>query len=374
MLSLEQRLLEHPRQLWWKFQDFKADKIKALNQWFIGHLTDEQILRLSRPYIAGYNQEEGLHTVLSYVNRGRKITIDDLGESSLTMGEADTVVQEYIRFIDWISANKLQKEVSISLKATSICPVISKDIPALRDPESLIPRLELIVKYASERGVDVTLDMEGSASTQISLNAAKYIWKQGYENFGMVLQTMLNRTRDDIIDLFVKTEYPIQKKKMRVRVVRGIYDESRDIATQSKSEAKHRMIDITALLLDIGIYVEIGTHDKKYFRKIMERVIKPRLESDQITKDDFEFQVLMGVHNGYVIGDRLLGEGFAVRWYAPIQARDKSGVPYMRRRLRANPSFVFSGAKNKMQGWMHSAQNSFHQWENDVGYRRPNSN
>lgn len=364
MATLEKLVLEPSRQLWWGLQDFKYGKIKALNQRFIDGLTDEQILELSKPYIAGYSEEEGLQTVLRYVSRGRNITIDVLGESSLTLEESENIAANYTRFIDCIHQNALQKSVSISLKATSLCHVTSWDDPVLSEPDSLIPRLEQIVRYAKERGVDVTLDMEGSKLTDISLDAAKYLWNKGYDNFGIVLQTMLKRTQEDVIDMFVKENYSIPKNKLRVRVVRGIYDEPREIATISKSEAKYMLIDRVAELLDAGVYVEIGTHDKKIVNKLMKKVIMPRLASGQITKDDFEFQFLMGVHNGYELGDKLITEGFKVRYYGPIQTRDGAGLHYMRRRLKAHSGFVLSGAKNFVQ-------NSWYGHQVAMGLKQP---
>lgn len=59
-----------------------------------------------------------------------------------------------------------------------------------------------------------------------------------------------------------------------------------------------------------------------------------------------EFQFLKGVQKAYQIEKELLGKGFTVRYYMPAELKPGDGVPYMKRRLEANPGMVFVGAVN----------------------------
>ena len=241
--------------------------------------------------------------------------------------------------------NTFPKETpsSVSVKPTSICAFEGDSPQTIVEGMILEGRLEALVKHAKDNGICVTLDMEDSKWTYVSIQVGKQMWMKGYDNFGICLQSRLDRTQADIREIFSKT-YPVPKEKMRVRACIGIYEEPEG-AENDKEIAKERLLRRVDDLFGYGVYVEIATHDPRFVRRIIREVIVPR----GIHRDRFEFQFLKGVHNGEVLAQKLSAEGYKVRFYMPTELREGDGTPYMQRRLLANPTLLTLGAKNVIQ-------------------------
>ncbi|PIN79460.1 hypothetical protein COV16_04075, partial [Candidatus Woesearchaeota archaeon CG10_big_fil_rev_8_21_14_0_10_34_8] len=171
------------------------------------------------------------------------------------------------------------------------------------------------------------------------------VWRKGYDNLGIVLQSRLNRTQNDVANLFVDTNYTnVPKGKMRVRACIGIYNEHADIAVTDREEAKDRLIDRQRELFQAGIYVESATHDHKRIRQT-----ETQMEELRVPKEMHEFQFLLGVQNAYNIDHELRDRGHKVRYYMPVELNKGDGVKYMIRRLKANPEMITHGIKNTLQ-------------------------
>ncbi|QQG38645.1 MAG: proline dehydrogenase family protein [Candidatus Woesearchaeota archaeon] len=300
--------------------------------------------RLGRNYLAGSSLEEGLFSIKALNLRGFKSTFDTLGEDARNKEEADRYLEAYLSFIgllgeEFHNQNPLDNP-SISVKPSAICAV-TEDGTRVLEITPLNSRLERIVSAAKQRRFNVTLDMEDHNWTDASLRVAQEIWQVGHDNFGIVLQSRLDRTLDDVTRVLERTEYPIPHNKIRVRACIGIYIEPPDIATRSKSEAKERLVVLVEKLFGAGVYVEVATHDRNVIDKVMNIIGKRRIPPSR-----FEFQFLRGVNEGEILGERVKGEGFRVRYYMPVELEPGAGRNYMIRRLRANPDLVFNGAKS----------------------------
>jgi len=316
----------------------KEKIIKAIGTNFLGK---RLILFLGKDYIAGSSLEEGFKKVDEYYLLRRKSTFDILGEDAADKEKADKYLEAYKTVVEYFSKKYGKKKVSsVSIKPTSICAVYGNKI---LDETPLKKRLEEFVKYAEERNVDVTLDMEDHNWTDRTIDAVQYLWNKGH-NISLVLQSRLNRTKEDIENIFKKS-YKIPKGKLRVRIVIGVYREPEEIATNDREEAKKRLVENVKQLFNLGMHVKIGTHDHKFIRQIINEIIIPQ----NINKNRFEFQFLKGVQNAYQIENEIMKQGFTVRYYMPVEIEKFDGVPYMVRRLLQNPDFMKHGIKNTFQ-------------------------
>lgn len=332
--------------------------IRPVNTFGIDFLLSNPIGRkvveqLAEAYIAGHSVEQGLEAVLNYHQRGRYSTIDFLGEEATTAEQADHQILLYQNIIERINQEGLNEFVSISVKPSAICAIDPKTQLIL--PETpLIERLEKsILNQTHNRNIKVTLDMEDHNWTDISLQTAEKIWNDGYDNFGIVLQSRLNRTEKDIENIFKFPSYELSKKYFRVRACIGIYLENKSIATTSKQEAKARLVKRVQELFDAGIYVEIATHDHKVIHTIINDIIKPQ----GIPATRFEFQFLKGVQNAYNIENYLMKQGYTIRYYMPVEENKGDGNAYMERRLKANPWMTIAGAENFLKMWLKFGKN-----------------
>jgi len=316
----------------------KEKIIKSLGTNFLGK---RLILFLGKDYLGGSSLEEGFKTIEEYNLQGRKSTFDILGEDATSKEEADKYLEAYKKAVDYFSNKYGKKNISsVSIKPTSICAINGNMII---DETPLKNRLEEFVRYALERNVNVTLDMEDHNWTDNSIDAVQYLWNKGL-NISLVLQSRLNRTKNDIENIFKKS-YKVSREKLKVRIVIGVYREPEDIATNNRTQAKKRLVENVRQLFDAGIYVKIGTHDHKYIRQIIDEIIIPR----KIKYDRFEFQFLKGVQNAYGIEKELMKKGYTVRYYMPVEIEKFDGIPYMIRRILHNPDFMKNGIKNTFQ-------------------------
>jgi len=175
--------------------------------------------------------------------------------------------------------------------------------------------------------------MEDHTFTDMTLDIFRAI-HQDYPTFGIVLQSRLYRTDDDIKSL--------NGMKARIRLCIGIYNEPREIALQSKPEMKKKMLEQLEILFKEGHYPEIATHDEAVINGSIE--IAERLN---MKKDQYEVQMLMGVPK-QAFQDQLIQNGILVRLYVPFAEKWKYATAYCKRRLAANPAMAAYILKNML--------------------------
>ena len=126
-------------------------------------------------------------------------------------------------------------------------------------------------------------------------------------------------------------------KNSNIRLCKGIYKESEDIAYQDYHNINKNYIKILKTAFKKGIYVGIATHDKV----LIERCIKI-IEEKNITKNKFEFQYLYGVPKNKTI-DIYKEKGFKIRSYIPF---GEDWYDYSIRRIKENPKIASYVIKN----------------------------
>ncbi len=272
----------------------------------------------ARAYVAGVGIDCGIKKARELWEE-QKIasTIDMLGEEVTNREDVDKIVQIYLSLIEKLHGESFPKHVSV--KPTSLGIDIDKSL--------CLENLENILKRAEEEKVIITLDMEDSTYTDITLELYKTL-KPKYE-FGTVLQSRLHRTKDDILNL--------TGLNARVRMCIGVYNEDKSIAYAKKHEMKKKLVEYTGLLLDNQHKVDVATHDHKCIVAALKQI-----EERGQGKDVAEFQFLLGVPRQR-IQNELIRRGYTVRLYVPFTIEWKCAVAYLRRRLIENPSMIYLG-------------------------------
>jgi proline dehydrogenase len=165
----------------------------------------------------------------------------------------------------------------------------------------------------------VRVDMEGSAYTQRTLDLVFAIHQQ-FPNCGVVLQSYLYRTEADVA--------MANAAGVRVRLVKGAYDEPADLAYPKKSDVDASFERAMRALLDQGTYPAIATHDARLIE-----ATKAYARDRAIGPNRFEFQLLYGIRRD--LQERLVREGYRVRVYVPYGTE---WYPYLMRRLAERPA------------------------------------
>lgn len=293
---------------------------------FIINLAPTPVVRLfASPYVAGDSIQAAVDTARTFwEERHVCSTIDLLGEELESDEEVQYSVGVYERLINALGR---QEYATLSLKPTQLGSHCS--------PEHCTEVIRGIVKKAEQHGIKVTLDMEDHTYTDLTLAIFRALYKD-YPTFGIVLQSRLFRTDDDLKSL--------RGLNARIRICIGIYVEPKDIALQSKPEMKKKLLEQFEKLFKDGHYPEIATHDEAVVREAID--IAERLK---MKKDRYEVQMLMGVPR-QAFQDELIRNGILVRLYVPFAEEWKFATAYCKRRLAANPAMAAYIVKNIIKG------------------------
>ena len=273
------------------------------------------------PYVAGKGISSGVAKADDlHARQGLYSTVDLLGEEVFRREDVEATVQVYFRMIE---ALKDRPYASISLKPTQL---------GINESEAYcLANLRRITAAAAAHGLHITLDMEDRHFTDVTLRMYKAV-RDEFDNFGIVLQSRLFRTPEDI-----KT---LHAKPCKVRICIGIYWEPAEVALQDKGDMKAKLFEQVQLLLDHGHYPEIATHDEPLIRRCIEH-----LDKRGVAKNAYEFQMLLGVPRTE-IQQEIVKRGQIVRLYVPFAEDWKYAVHYLKRRLAGNPAMAVMVMKN----------------------------
>jgi len=270
----------------------------------------------ARRFIAGESIAEAIAAAAQVEAQGLLHTLDYLGESVGSLAEADAATREYLRIIDAIMASSIGRNLSLKLTQLGL------DV----DRASAVDNLRKILERAD--GFFVRIDMENSPYTEVTLDIFEMLWNHGYQHMGVVLQSELYRTEQDLERIIALGA--------RVRLVKGAYREPKSVAFQRKADVDAAYERQLKALLSRGNYPAIATHDPALIQ-----VTRQYAAAQGISADRFEFQMLYGIRRD--LQASLVREGYRVRVYIPF---GRQWFPYFMRRLGERPAnigFVLRG-------------------------------
>ena len=260
-------------------------------------------------FVAGTNLPSAVETIKELNRRGIGTTLDNLGEFVSDRTEAISAKEQVLEILDTIHDQELQSHISVKLTQVGL------DI----DTEFCINNMKKILAKADEYDIFVNLDMEKYVHYQKTLDVMREL-RQEYKNVGTVMQTYLYRTLDDLEGL----------KDVRLRIAKGAYKESIEVAFQSKEDIDENYLKVVKVRLRGSAFTSIATHDHKIIEEVKEFV-----KENNIDKDKFEFQMLHGFRTD--MHDGLTEEGYNFCTYIPF-GDDWFG--YFMRRLAERPQNI----------------------------------
>lgn len=272
-------------------------------------------------FVAGEDLAEAVEAIRQLNSKAISASFDHLGESIMSESATRQEVREYLRVLDQIDKNGLDSNVSVKLTQLGL------DV----DQELCYENARAIVEAAGRYQNFVRIDMEDSTKTDDTIGIFKRLRKE-FDNVGIVVQSYLYRTENDVKDLL--------QIGARIRLCKGAYKEPETVAFQDKADVDKNYVHVMKMLLVSGIYHGIATHDEN-----MIAATKQFAAEKGITADQYEFQMLFGIRR--VLQDKLVKEGYRMRVYVPY---GEYWYPYFMRRLAERPANVWFVLKNILKG------------------------
>ena len=270
----------------------------------------------ARRFIAGETLAEAIRASRAIERSGMTVTLDHLGEGVHSRDSATAATRCYMDIVDTAKEAGISRNISVKLTQLGL------DI----DRATCIDNLRRVIDVAERAECFVRVDMEGSAYTAETFEVFETLWGIGVRNLGVAIQSYLKRSAADVRRM--------NELGARVRLVKGAYRESKEVAFQLKEEVDRSFVGLMELLLAEGTYPAIATHDPA-----MIAATRQFAEAHGIARDRYEFQMLYGIRRD--LQKTLHAGGHPFRVYLPF---GKEWFPYFMRRLGERPAnigFVF---------------------------------
>jgi proline dehydrogenase len=270
------------------------------------------IKKVASKYTAGSYIEDAVRVTKELMEIKGMSTIDVLGEFKTTKEEVLSERDMCDRVLDAIHENELKSYLSI--KPTSLGFEVDYDFA--------FENISFLVNKAKNLGLFVRLDIENSPYITKTIKLYKKLRDTGFDNIGLALQAYMKRSEKDVLSLI---DY-----KPSIRLCKGIYNESPDIAYKNKKEIRDNYKKLLRLIFENEMYIAIATHDEELLKDALDYI-----KDNNITKDKYEFQMLLGVREKR--RNEIIAMGHNLRVYVPF-GEDWYG--YATRRLKENPNMA----------------------------------
>lgn len=275
-----------------------------------------------RRFMPGENLEDAVREAEIFSTQNIGTVFTHLGESILIRSEADAVTDHYLQVLRTIAEKNIPTEISLKLTQIGI------DL----DYKIGVENFQKIIKLANELNITVWIDIEQSLYVNTTIKFYKY-FKENFKNVGLCLQSYLLRTQKDFDSL--KSISPF------IRLVKGAYNESADVAFKKKSDTDSNYFLIAKKMInnlndDQNSRHAFGTHDTRLIQMIMDYAKEKNLPSEKL-----EFQMLYGIKTSEQQRIAKLGYklkvliSYGTHWY-----------PWYVRRLAERPANVWFVLKN----------------------------
>ena len=275
---------------------------------------------VAKRYVAGSTLEDALRVTTELTGRNRLVTLDVLGEQFSSREQVMLMMADYERALGELQHKHPSATLSVMMTGFGL----------RLDPHLCWENLRRLSKDAADRAIGLTLNMEDSSTVDATLDIYRRLRAEGFDGVGVVLQSRLRRTLDDVAALA-----PLRP---RVRIVKGIWHEPESVAYLDAQTIREKYVAILEQLIACGAYPEVATHDEWLIERSLELLAG-------LAPAQYEFQMLLGVTPKR--GDRLIAGGHRLRVYVPY---GEDWYAYSLRRLRENPEMAQYIARDAITG------------------------
>jgi proline dehydrogenase len=271
----------------------------------------------------GEDTEAAIEAVRALHAKGIPSALTVLGENVHSPSDARAAGDRYVELLGRLQADGLPAEISVKLTHLGL------DLDQ-REAEANLTR---VVEVAQDSGSFVWVDMESSGYVDVTLEVYGRV-RARLLGVGLCLQAYLYRTAEDLLWAL--------DAGARVRLVKGAYMESREVAFPRKTDVDRNYFTLALELLRRSeTHPEqrpaVATHDLRLIERI-----RVAAGERSLPRDAFEVQMLYGIRASQQV--RLAREGVPIRIL--VSYGEAWFTWYMRRLAErpANVGFVLKSA------------------------------
>lgn len=327
------------------------------------------VRHMAHRFIVGASPAQAAGTLRSLWERGVAVSVDLLGEATVTAAEADAYAARCHEALDtmaraapaWPPRPRLERDshgpvprVNLSVKVSALTPLLRPDAPELGMADAA-PRLRALLRHAAAAGAHLHVDSESMDSRDAVLDLvlellAEPEFRAG-PSAGLVVQAYLVDAPAVLDRVAAWARTTPREVPLVVRLVKGAYWDHEIVEArqhgwtapvfEDKAACDRTFEALTRALLDArpAVRPAVASHN---LRSVAHAIACARLSPGD--PDDLEVQVLRGL--GDDLQDALAARGVRTRTYCPVGDL-VAGMAYLVRRLlenTANESFLHERA------------------------------
>jgi proline dehydrogenase len=323
------------------------------------------VRRMAHRFIVGETPKAALRTIRHLWEHGAAVSLDLLGEATVTQPEADRYAERCMDALEtlagaaprWPERPALEADslgpiprVNLSVKVSALTPLLRPEAPEV-GREDAARRMRPLLERARELGAHLHIDMESVDTLEATLELVFELLDEDAlrdgPSAGVVLQAYLRESPEQLERVIEWARGTARRPPLVVRLVKGAYWDHEVVEArqhgwtspvfEQKAESDRNFERLTRRLLEGWPHVRpaIASHN---LRSVAHAVAANRVAGRE--DRDLELQVLRGL--GDDLAAALADLGMRVRIYCPVGDL-VAGMAYLVRRLlenTANESFL----------------------------------
>ena len=318
------------------------------------------VRHMAHRFIVGETPKAALKTIRQLWESGAAVSLDLLGEATVTQAEADRYAARCMDALEtlaeaaprWPARPALEADslgplprVNLSVKVSALSPLLRPEAPDVgRDDAAR--RMRPLLLRAKELGAHLHIDMESVDTLEATLDLVVEMLDEPElrdgPSTGVVMQAYLRESPDQLDRVIDWARATDGRPPLVVRLVKGAYWDHEVVDArqhgwtppvfEEKADSDRNFEALTLRLLEAWPHVRpaIASHN---LRSVAHAVAANRAAGRE--DRDLELQVLRGL--GDDLAAALASQGMRVRIYCPVGDM-VAGMAYLVRRLLENTS------------------------------------
>lgn len=268
---------------------------------------------VARRFVGGETLVDAVETAANLSAEGLHSTLSHLGQDVEDEAGARAAVGVYVKTLEVLQTADLLDRVDLSVRASDM----GINLP---DGHNIAAaNIRALAAAATDAGTSVTVDMEDYSTVAATMDVFDEVFA-AYPTTGVVVQANLRRSQVDCQRLAATPA--------RVRLVKGAYQESTDVAFPTAQEIDLSYVRALKMLMAGSGTPLVATHDPRLIEIAQALAVRSGR-----SRESYEFQMSLGIRPEEQ--KRLAAAGAKVRVYVPFGSQ---WYPYLVRRMAEKPA------------------------------------